>query len=187
MGVASIYKLLRFIPLFSIFFMIGCSESFEYDDEEVAAIVRDEEITIGELRFLYPDDKVLNNIEGTVKAELIVQEAKKMNLDVSEEIEETVHAMGGYPPEDINTSAADSIRAFAEPQAKKLGMEPKDYYGKYIEKTTETSVYINQYIIEMLGEPDPEGDIEEYDELVNEFIDELVALNSDDIQILIKP
>lgn len=184
---AFIYKLFRLIPFLGLLFIFGCSDSFAYEDEEVAAVVRGEEITIGELRFLYPDDKVLNNIEGTAKAELIVQEAKKMNLDVSEEIEETVQAMGGYPPDDVDTSAAESIRKFAKPQAKKLGMEPKEYYEKYIEKTAETSVYMNQYILEVLGDPDLDAGIEEYNELVNEFLDQLVELNSDDVEILIKP
>lgn len=167
--------------------MAACSDSFEYDNEDVVAIVRGEEITIGEIRFLYPDDKVLNNIEDTVKTELIVQEAKRMNLDVSKEIEETIQAMGDYPPEDVDTPAAESIRTFAEPQAKKLGMEPKEYYEAYIEKTTEMNAYVNQYIYEVLGEPDPELGIDEYNEMVNHYIDQLIELNNDDIQIFINP
>ena len=42
-------------------FLVGCSDSLKYSDEEVAAIVRGEEITIGELRFLYPDNMSTGN------------------------------------------------------------------------------------------------------------------------------
>lgn len=184
---ASIYKSICYIAFICIVFLVGCSEALEYDDEEVVAIVRGEEITIRELRFLYPDDRVLNNIEDAVQTELMVQEAKRMNLDVTKKIEETVQAMEGYPLEGVDTPAAESIRTFAEPQAKKLGMEPKEYYEAYIEKTTETNAYVNQYLYEMLGEPDPELGIDEHNEMVHHYLEQLIELNADDIQIFINP
>lgn len=164
---------------------MGCSNSFKYSDNEVAAIVKGEEITIGELRFLYPDHKVLDMIDGTVKAELVVQEAKKMNFDVSEEVKVMVEGFGSYPPSDhVDAAYANSIREFVEPQAKKLGLEPEKYYEKYIEKTSEMTEYINAYMQAILGEPT--DNIEEYNELANQILDDLVEKNQDQIQILIK-
>ncbi|MUK87810.1 hypothetical protein GMD78_05265 [Ornithinibacillus sp. L9] len=177
-------KLISFVVFVSFIFLIGCTNSIKYNDEDVAAIVRGEEITIGELRFLYQDQKLLDVIDGVVKAELAVQEAKKMNLDVSKEIKETIEARGGYPPDDIDNPTAKSIREFAEPQAKKLGMDPGEYYEKYIEITTTTVAYINAYVHEILGEP---GDnVEEYDERANQLLNDLVEENEDEIEILIE-
>lgn len=180
------YKSFSFILLMFIIFITGCTDAIKFKNEDVAAIVKGEEITIGDLRFLYPDDKILQMVEGTVKAKLVVQEAKKLNLDVSKEVEEAVHALGGYPSHDLDSSATNSIQKFAESQSKKFGMEPEEYYKKYIEKTNETAAFINKYVQEMLGDPDPEHGIEEYNELANQILDELVELHADDIQILIK-
>ena len=57
----------------------GCSDSdiAKYDDEDVAAIVRGEEITIGDLRFLFLDDQILESLDGTIKAKLAEQEVKR--------------------------------------------------------------------------------------------------------------
>ncbi|WP_235801865.1 hypothetical protein [Ureibacillus manganicus] len=134
--------------------LAGCSNTFPYNDEDVAAIVRGEEITIGELRFLYPDDAVLDMIDGTIKAKLVVREAKKMNIDVTEEVKSIKEAFGNYPPSThYDDEFAKSLREFVEPQAKKLGLDPEEYYKEYVEITTETAEYINAYVQEVLGEP----------------------------------
>lgn len=188
MEVRSIRQSVVYIFLVLVLMIAGCSSTLPYDDDDVAAIVRGEKITIWDLRFLYPDDRVLDQIESSIKATLVVQEAKNMNVDVTEDIEQTLLGMGSYPEEDDDTTMAESIREFAEPQANKLGMDPKEYYEQYIEVTTETVAYMNKYVQELLGEPDLDGeDIEEYNELANKMIDELVTLHADDIEIFIKP
>ncbi|MFS0824694.1 hypothetical protein [Bacillus sp. 1P02SD] len=177
------YKPFCSIIVIYLIILTGCSDSPKYNDEDVAAIVRGEEITIGELRFLYSDAEILTMIDGTIKAKLVIQEAKKMNIDVSKEVKETIEALGDYPPDHIDTEAANSIREFAEPQAKKLGLAPEVYYKKYIEKSTETSAYINSYIQEVLGEP--MDDIEKYNQQANKQLNELVEENEDEIKVLI--
>ncbi|WP_096154166.1 MULTISPECIES: SurA N-terminal domain-containing protein [Bacillus] len=177
------YKIFCSIIVIYLIFLTGCSDSPKYNDEDVAAIVRGEEITIGELRFLYPDEKILSMIDGTIKATLIIQEAKKMNIDVSLEVKETIEALSDYPPDHIDTKTANSIREFAKPQAEKLGLAPEEYYKMYIEKTSETSAYINAYIQRVLGEPTK--DIEKYDEQANKHLNELIEENKDEIKKLI--
>ena len=66
-------------------FLAGCQGIAKYDDEDVAAIIRREELTVGELRFLYPDEQIHENLEGTIKGKLAMQEAKAMQLDITEE------------------------------------------------------------------------------------------------------
>ena len=122
-------------------------------------------------------------LDGTIKAKLVIEEAKEMKIDVSKEINETIKALEDYPPEDIDTEAANSIRKFVEPQAAKLGLAPEAYYKKYIEITTETGAYVNAYIQKVLGEPS--GDYEKYDEQANKHLNDLVKENKDEIKILI--
>ena len=45
------YKIFCSIIVIYLIFLTGCSNSPKYNDEDVAAIVKGEEITIGELRF----------------------------------------------------------------------------------------------------------------------------------------
>lgn len=167
-----------------LFFLVGCSDSTKYNDEDIVAIVRGEEITIGELRFLYPDEELLNIIDGAIKAKLVIQEAKKMNLDVSAQVIERIAALSKYPSDDTDMEIANTIREFVEPQDKKLGLAPEEYYKKYIEITSETSAYINTYIQDVLG--DPIDDIENFDERANDHLNELVRKNQDEITVLIK-
>lgn len=177
------YKILCSIIFIYLIFITGCSDSPKYNDEDVAAIVKGEEITIGELRFLYPDEEIFNMMDGTIKAKLVIEEAKKMNIDVSKEVNETIKALGDYPPDHIDTEAANSIRKFVVPQAEKLGLAPEAYYKKYIEITTETGAYVNAYIQKVLGKP--RDGFEKYDELANKHLNELVEKNKDEIKILI--
>lgn len=177
-------KLFRFNLLICLISIVGCTDSLEYNDEDVAAIVRGEEITIGELRFLYPDDELLTNIDGTVKAKLVIQEAKNMNINVSKDVKDTIEALSGYPTEDIHTSTSSSVHEFIKSQANKLGLDPEEYYVKYIEKTTKISTYVDAYVKEILG--DPKDDFETYNEQANRLLNDLVKQNEDEIQILIK-
>ena len=170
------------VLIFFSIFIVGCSNSLNYKDEDVAAMVRGEEITVGDLRLLYTDDKVMSNLEGTVKAMLIMQEAKDMNMDVTEEIEQAIRP---YPLEDTGDKLANSIQEFAKSQGKKLGMGPEEYYMKYQEVTAEMGAYVNAYVMEMLGETDME-DLEQFDERANQLIDDLMEKYKDEIEIYIK-
>ncbi|MBB6452506.1 hypothetical protein HNQ94_000951 [Salirhabdus euzebyi] len=184
-------RLFSYIILICIFFIVGCSDSnlTDYDDTDVAAIVRGEQITVGYLRFLYPDDRILDYIDGTVKAKLAEQEVKSLNLDVSKKLQEIEVAKSErvssvYPPEEDDTEVAIEIREFADAQASKLGMAPEEYYEKYFEKTQKMVVYVTAYTKELLGEPKDNG--EDYTKKANKLLNKLVEENKDEIQILIK-
>lgn len=180
---------LSVITILLVVTLTGCNSSSknslkDYKDDDVAAIVRDKEITIGELRFLYSDDKVLDNITGTVKAELVTQEAQKMNLDISNELKGLDTTL---PSKEEDKPSAKSIRDFAESQAKKLDMKAENYYKEYMEITTKQTAYINAYTQEKLGEPknDDEEAMKKYNKKANQLLNNLVKENENDIEILI--
>ncbi|WP_026906897.1 hypothetical protein [Paucisalibacillus globulus] len=165
----------------------GCMNAAAYNDEDVAAIVRGEEITVGYMRLLYPDEEIANMVEEAVKAKLAEQEVKKMKVDVSKQIEQLVESYGQYPKEETQSIEAQSIRAFADPQAEKLGMDPNEYYKKYTEISTEMVGYINAYTTALLGElEEDQFGIEEYAEHANQLFEDLVEQNQDSIEIKIK-
>lgn len=181
------------IALFVSISLMGCDSNVQssikdYNDDDIAAIVKGKEITIGELRFLYPDEKVLENINGTVKAELVMQEAQKMHLDVSDNLNQTNKTMLTLPQKDTNDPTEKSNREFVDSQAQKFGMEPEEYYKKYLETTSEQIAYINAYTQIMLGKPevDNEDGIQEYNNKANDLLNELVREYENEIDILIK-
>lgn len=181
------YKRIGAILLICLFTLSGCMKSAIYKDEDIAAIVRGEEITVGYLRLLYPDDTLPEIIDGAVKAKLAEQEVKKMDIDISEKVKDIEESYGEYPEDELQSGEAQSIRVFADPQAKKLGMDSKDYYKKYTETSAKMVAYINAYTSEILGEiADDEFGIEEYNHHANELLDDLVEQNKDAIEIRIK-
>lgn len=66
--------------------MAGCNSVSKCDDNEAAAIVKGQEITIGDLRFLYPDDTALDYIDWAIEVELVKQEVEEMDLDISDNL-----------------------------------------------------------------------------------------------------
>lgn len=181
------YKWVGCMLLICLFILSGCMNSADYKDEDAAAIVRGEEMTVGYLRFLYPDDAIVEMIDEAVKAKLAEQEVKKMNIDVSQQVKEIKESYGKYPHDELYSTEAQSIRAFADPQAEELGIDPKEYYKKYTEMSAETAAYINAYTSEILGElEDDEFGIEEYNQHASELLDDLVERNKDAIEIRIK-
>lgn len=175
--------------LFALIFIVGCAnkEIADYNDEDIAAIVRGEEITVGELRVLYTDEKVLDMINGTIKAKLVEQEAKRMNLDVTDEIEQEIEARMKVLLDDTAGSSWESIRDFAEIQSEELDMTEEEFYGKYIKLTTVQNTYMNAYVEELVDKSGDEvEDIQAYNKKANELLDDLLTNNKDEIKILIK-
>ncbi|GKV54676.1 hypothetical protein NCCP2222_06230 [Sporosarcina sp. NCCP-2222] len=176
------------ILLSLIISLMGCSSNVQgsmkdYKNSDVAAIVGDKEITIGDLRFLYSDDDVLNNIEGIVKFELMLQEAKKMNLDISEDKAVRKEIMLSLPLEEGEVR----MQEFITSQADKLGMEKEEYYKKYAEIRSEQDSYVNAYIQEMVGADGyDEENLKEFDKKANDFLNDLVKKHEKEIKILIK-
>ncbi|GEL77417.1 hypothetical protein [Tenuibacillus multivorans] len=80
-------KFISCFILIGISLIVGCSDTTEYDHDDVAAIVRGEEITVGDIRFFseVEDEEIPNVIQSKIKDTLIIQEAKKMGIEVSKD------------------------------------------------------------------------------------------------------
>jgi hypothetical protein len=179
------------ILLFGILFIMGCSSNgrdiSEYDDTEVVAEVHEEDITIGELRFLFEDSDILEHLDGTIKAKLAEQEVKKLNIDITEELQEILESnedLALYPSEEDGTESAAETREFIDTQAAKLGLDPEAYAIELFEKTQEVQLYLTTYIEENL-EALPDH-VEAYNEKGNELLEELVKENEEHINVLIE-
>ncbi|MBB4823498.1 hypothetical protein HNO89_000718 [Sporosarcina luteola] len=173
-----------FIPL------IGCGSNQQagsngYKDSDIAAIVGDKNITVGELRFLYADQDVLKYIDDAVRVELMIQEAKKMNLDLSDKIDSIKQATATTSLEDIQID--ESEREFIKSQARKLDMEPEEYFKDYLEIMSERSMYILEYTSNAFGEPDVNNgeELDEFNKKLDVFLDDLVKEKEEEIEILI--
>lgn len=158
--------------------LTACSR---YENEDVVAIVGEKEITIADVRLFYNLDRgdLEESVKAYVKEEVLVQEAKRIGLDVSREIEEERSELK-------STYYIDQTKEqqhFAKKEAKKLGLALADYYERYIDRATERNAYIMALIEEKVGVVE-EG--EEYTEKVEKFIDGLLQKYSDDIEILVE-
>lgn len=181
------------ISLFLLASLVGCNSKTEnqsnleeYKDNDVAAIVGDKEITIGDLRLLYRDEEVLENIEGSAKLELLKQEVKRMGVDVTDDIHSQKESMLAISYQDIDNK---SMREFIESQATKLGMKPDEYYKKYAEIRSEQDPYIFAYVDEMYGEselPKSAEELDAFNKKIDNSLNDLVKEHESKIKILIK-
>ncbi|MET3684456.1 Mn-dependent DtxR family transcriptional regulator [Alkalibacillus flavidus] len=183
-------KLISSIILISLSFIVGCSGSATCDNDEVAAIVRGEEITVGDIRFLVEveDEDLPEVVESMVRETVVIQEAKKMGIDVSDEVESSIESFGQYPPENVDTDEANEIREFAKAQAERFDMKPKEYHKEYIERSAKRSAYANEFFKEHFGDkqPETEEEAEELNDDIQQTIDALLKEHEDEIEIRIK-
>ncbi|MDV2582727.1 hypothetical protein [Alkalibacillus haloalkaliphilus] len=190
------HKLISFIVMISISFMVGCYDSTKFDHDDVAANVRGEEITVGDVRFFMEveDEGLPDKIETFVEETLIIQEAKEMDIDVMKEVELAVETHSLFPFQDEEEVLEDSRdfmkkeRDFAEAQADRFDMEPKEYYKEYIKKGAVRQAYIYGFFDEHMGDhsPETEEDVEKINEKYQLLLNELLEENDDEIEILIK-
>jgi hypothetical protein len=171
-------------------FLAGCIGISKYDDNEAAAIVRGQEITVGDLRFLYPDDTALDYLDFAIKAGLVKQEVKDMNLDISDNLNDVRDDgwFGELPPKNTKDEGGKTIRKFAESQARKLDMDPEQYQREYAQKIDEQNAYLLTYLEEKLGEPDfdDEKGIDTFNESADALLEELAEAHADEIEVLIE-
>ncbi|GAQ19768.1 hypothetical protein OPHB3_3752 [Oceanobacillus picturae] len=168
--------------------MVGCSEISGYDDNDVAATVRGNEITVGDLRFLYPDDTALDYLEGAISVELVKQEVKDMSLDISDNLSDNDVWFMELPPKNTKDEDGKQIRKFAESQAKKLDMEPEEYQREYAKKIDEQNAYMVTYLEEKLGAEafDGEKGMDSINEKADYLLVELAEEYEDEIEVLIE-
>ncbi|MGB6407536.1 MAG: hypothetical protein WBF39_08670 [Planococcus donghaensis] len=182
-------KILFIVLLLGTIGLAGCSDVSTYGDNEVAATVGSQEITIGDLRFLYSDETALDYLDSVIVTELIKQEVQEMNLDISPHLmaEENQDDFEKLPPENTEDEGSKQVRKYAIAQAKKLGMTPEEFQQQYAKKLNQQNAYINTYLEEKLGG----GDIndpkwsEEFVEEYNDLVEKLVEENKAEIEVLL--
>ncbi|PID20097.1 hypothetical protein CSV61_16520 [Sporosarcina sp. P3] len=167
-----------------IFLLSGCSGISKYDDQEPAAIVKGQEITIGDLRFLYPDETALDYLDGTIKLELVKQKVQEMGLDITGNLETDPDWFAELPPKNTKDEGGRQIRDFAESQAKKLHMDPEEYQKEYARRINELNAHLITFLEEEL-DGYQFGD-EKMNEEANQILEELVEENKEEINVLIK-
>jgi len=179
-------KLVRLSSLILFIFIVGCSGIAKYDDDEIVAKVKGEEITVGELRLLYPDDEALDYLEGYVHVVLVKQRIKEMELDITKHLEK-YDGFQKLPPKNTKDKDEKQIYKFAQEQAKKLNMTPEEFQKEYGKKIIEQNAYLNTYLEEKLVE---EGTFDEHEEdLIGNYyhyVDQLVEENRDQIEVFIE-
>ncbi|MGY0693756.1 hypothetical protein ACW2QC_13360 [Virgibacillus sp. FSP13] len=180
--------ILQYSILIVFISLAGCNSISKYDDNEAAAIVKGQETTIGDLRFLYPDDTALDYLEWAINAELVKQEVKDMGLNISDNLSDNDDWFEELPPKNTKDEGGKQIRKFAESQARKLDMKPEEYQQEYAKKIDEQNAYMVTYLEEKLGEAefDDEKGMVEFNEKSNYLLEELVEENEDEIEVLIE-
>lgn len=183
-------KIVQFSVLIFFIFIVRCSGMSKYNDNEIAAMVKGQEITIGDLRFLYPDDTALNYLNWAIKVELVKQKVEEMDLDVSDYLSDERDGgwFGELPPKDTNDEGGKQIRKFATSQAKKLNMKPEEFQREYAKKIEEQNAYLATYLAKELGVEkfDLDQDMVTFYEEVDYLLEELVAENKGEIKVLMK-
>ena len=174
--------------LFLLLILSGCSGIAKYDNDEPAAIVNGEVITVGDLRLLFPDETALSYLDGAIQGELAKQEVKKMGIDISKHLDEEDDWFSTLPPEDADDENARNIRDFAKSQAKKLNMTPEEFQREYARKLREQNAYVLTYLEKKLGpyQYDSENSTADYNEEANRLLEELAEQHKDEIEVLIK-
>ncbi|WP_153720734.1 hypothetical protein [Sporosarcina cascadiensis] len=181
-------KSLKFSFVLLLFILLsGCSNITKYDNDEPAAIVRGQEITVGELRLLYPDKQVLEYLDGAIKMELVKQEVEKLGLDISGHLDPEDNGFAVLPPADTVDPNGRQLREYAESQAKKLHMEPEEFQREYARRVNEQNAYMMTYLESKLGPYHYEVDeTEDFNEEANQLLEDLAEENQEEIEVLIK-
>lgn len=148
-------------------------------DEDVVAVVNSQEITLKDIRSLYfeEDEDISKMVEKFVEEEIMVLEAKRIGIDVTEELEsmELLFPLGDTGNED-----------FFEMQADYLDITVEEYYEVYFKERIERDAYVNQLIDEKLDLSDYGADDSEIVEKeINDFISELWEEYEEDIEIIL--
>src|SRR5699024_10607071 len=111
---------LRFLLLIILIFIVSCSGN-DYNNDDVVAILNEEEILIEDILWQYPLDEDLEFvIESYLKQEVIMQKAESMGITVTED---EVEAMMLLVPADLTVEERMELSgnsAYAKRQASLL-------------------------------------------------------------------
>ncbi|MGY3718048.1 hypothetical protein ACWE42_21265 [Sutcliffiella cohnii] len=126
-----------------LFLVVACSP--KYNDDDVAAVIFGEEVTVKDVRALYGLDgeRLPDGMRYYVLEELIAKEAEGYNYDISEYMDYLDHA---YPPPDYGGNSE-----FFEKQADYLGISVEEYYEVYWKERSRRGQIAN---LHMMGRGD---------------------------------
>ncbi|MDV2582401.1 hypothetical protein [Alkalibacillus haloalkaliphilus] len=177
-------KAIFLVMLISISLVVACSDS-GYSHDDTAAVVKGEEITVGEVRFVFNvhDENLRNSVEMYIVDELIIDEVRnEMGIDLTDEVESYVEADPSYPFDDIDPEAAERMRDLVEEQADRFNMEPEEYHEAFSQASAERTVYQDRYFLEKIDDPDSN----EIDQSIYGVTTALVDKYEDEIEIYIE-
>lgn len=153
-------KLSLFLCLFAL---IACSAQTDEKDD-VIAILNGEEIMANDIMLQYPlEDK---HIENYLKEEIIISEAKKAGLSISEESLKTAKEF--YSNEEFHL-----LTDFQREQAKVLNMSVEEYYQIWLATHLERSEIMQSYVFTTFGVP-IEEETDTLERIIEQHIDHLL-------------
>jgi len=124
-------------------FLTACTGQI-YKKADVIAILNGKEIKAIDIMMQYRlEDKF---IENYLKEEIIICEAKKAGLSISEENIKTLKEL-------YSSEKTDLITDFQREQAAALNMSVEEYYEIWLDTQLERSEYMQSYIFTTFGEP----------------------------------
>ncbi|MDQ0298082.1 hypothetical protein J2S78_000490 [Salibacterium salarium] len=162
---------MKFLLIF-IILLVGCTGP-EYEKEETIAVLEGEEITAEDVLWQSSLEKEPEDIiKSYLKQEVVIKEAKNMEITVSEkEVEERVQEE--FPGADLTRRfEAYGNKDFYREQASLLGVSPEEYYETWEEINYTRGLYWDKYFNEKFGEP-TEKNLESWTKKVDEHGDEL--------------
>ncbi|WP_386063296.1 hypothetical protein [Thalassobacillus hwangdonensis] len=170
------------ILLILLLVLSACSSTYAEDD--VVAEVYGKEITLRDVQLLheYDDEDLPQVVKTYVKQEIIIQEAKKLNLDISD-YEGGMNPRTYELPPPAPEGHINPIRDFILRQSEKLSMTPEEYMEVYYPTRNERHAYFAAYLDEKFGTLETES-LEKH-EKTNAFYKNLLTLYEDDVEIYV--
>ncbi|MCK0470662.1 hypothetical protein [Halalkalibacter sp. APA_J-10(15)] len=144
---------MKFRILFIFLLLLTACSGTSYENEDVIAVLKGEEIKGRDILALYPLND--EHIEIYIKEEIIVIEAKEMGIHVSrEEIERNKNSLyPGLDPSEILQHVQENNRQFYEEQAVAFDIQPEEYYEIWRDTYYSRDPYIQEYMNEKFFSP----------------------------------
>ncbi len=158
--------------------LVACSSFTSNGKEDVIAVLDGEDIKGKDILTQYQIED--SYIEVYLKEEIVIHEAKKIGIEVSdEEVEERRLAL--YPSLDMIEN-----REFYELQAATLDVSAEEYFELWAKEYLMRNEYIQQYVSETFADPS-DGDVGgvAWGQEINQHIHHLYLMYQEEEQLVI--
>lgn len=173
---------LTLLCLIFVLLLTACMER-NYDNEEVVAIFKGEEITASDIRVVYPVTEQF--IGFYVKEEVIINEAKGMGILISDEKVEELK-QEAYTDSKRFYQQHPDIEQSHKRQASYLHMSVEKYLENWFTTKIKRTQYIQEYIDQKYGETPSAEKEEEWGKVIENDIDQLVASYKEKGDLILK-